>query len=86
MSRRPPSSSWPTPYAPAAAGPAPGSRAQRLRQAVARDEAQLQADLHTLQRRVEAKADIRRTIVNRPYAWLAGSFLLGLWWGASKKG
>jgi hypothetical protein len=30
---------------------------------------------------VQTKANLRENIIKRPYAWLAGGFFVGLWWG-----
>jgi hypothetical protein len=52
-----------------------------LQHAVQRDEAQLKEALCSLNQAVQTKANLRENIIKRPYAWLAGGFFVGLWWG-----
>ncbi len=62
----------------------PDDRRAQLRRAVQRDELRLRQALHGLNHVVTQRADVRENIAGRPYLWLTGGFLVGLWWGARR--
>ncbi|RYF11558.1 MAG: hypothetical protein EOO40_03110 [Deltaproteobacteria bacterium] len=63
------------------AADAPTSRREILQDRVARDEAALRQAFSQFGEAVQTRTNVRQRINQRPYAWLAGCLLVGLWWG-----
>lgn len=60
-------------------------RKEELLHSIEEDEEELLEAMHELAEATEQKLDIKRYIRAHPYAWVAGAFCAGLWFGMRKE-